>query len=112
MAKLDKDDVTVLQDTVVISLPQVEILDVQLDHIEVYDLSTGTLNLHRPDMQVLDTVQSAAKRQILQKACQGGILTQAKELSQTQISQLFALANIQVSTYPAAAEPQCAMPVH
>lgn len=110
LAKLGAKDITVLTDTAVINLPQVEILDVQLDHIEVYDLSTGTLNLHSPDMQVLDAVQAEAKTQILQKACQGGILAHAKERSQTQIGQLFALAGIQVSVYPAVAEPECTLP--
>lgn len=107
LTQLDRKDVSVLDDRVIINLPQARILDVQLDHIEVYDLSTGSLNLHRPDMQVLDTVQQTAKQQILQKACEGGILSHARERSQVQIEQLFALAGIHVAAYPAAAEAEC-----
>lgn len=107
LSKLAAADVQVLPDTVIIHLPQAEILDVQLNHIEVYDISTGTLNLHRPDMGVLAGVQAAAKAQILQKACQGGILAHAKARSESQISQLFALAGMKVSAYSAAADPPC-----
>lgn len=110
LAKINEQDVTVLNDTVIINLPAVEVLSVQLNHIEVFDLKTGTLNLHQPDMSVLNTVQAQAKQQILRQACQNGLLTHAHERSQTQIKQLFALADVNVSLYTPAAPGQCVMP--
>ncbi|XXQ67905.1 DUF4230 domain-containing protein [Neisseriaceae bacterium B1] len=110
LAKISEKDVTVLNDTVIINLPAVEVLSVQLNHIEVFDLKTGTLNLHQPDMSVLNTVQTQAKQQVLRQACQNGLLQHAHERSQAQIKQLFALANVQVSLYMPAAEAKCTMP--
>lgn len=108
--KIRAQDVTVLNDTVIISLPPPEVLSVQLNHIEVFDIRTGTLNLHQADMSVLHTVQTQAKQQVLQQACQNGLLQHAQARAETQIKQLFALANVHVSVYAAAAEPRCTMP--
>lgn len=110
--RLRAEQVHVLDDTVIINLPPVEILSVQLDHIEVYDWRTGAFNLLPADTAVLDTVQSEAKRQLLQQACKSGILAQARERSQTQIAQLFALAKVKVSVYPAAATGDCTAGAH
>lgn len=108
--KIRAQDVSVLNDVVIINLPSVEVLSVELKHIEVYDIRTGTLNLRPADMRVLETVQKEAKKQILQQACQNGLLEHAQESSRQQLQQLFALANIQVSLYSPAAKAQCVMP--
>lgn len=110
LAKIQAADIKVLADTVIINLPAVEVLSVQLNHIEVFDMRTGSLNLHQPDMGVLDTVQTQAKQQVLRQACQNGLLQYAQVHSQEQIRQLFALADIKVSVYTPAAEPKCVMP--
>lgn len=108
--KIQAKDVVVTDDTVIINLPEVEILSLQLNHIEVFDLRTGAFNLHRPDMSVLDLVQNQAKQQILQQACHNGILTHAQTQSKAQIERLFGLANVRVSVYVPAAKPACKMP--
>lgn len=108
--KIRAQDVSVLDNTVIINLPGVEVLSVQLNHIEVFDVRTGTLNLHPADMRVLDTVQTQAKQQVLHQACQNGLLQHAQTRSEAQIKQLFGLANVQVSLYPSAVPVNCVMP--
>lgn len=110
LSKISEKDVTVLDNTVIINLPAVEVLSVQLNHIEVFDIKTGTLNLHHPDMSVLNTVQTQAKQQVLRQACENGLLRHAAERSQEQIRQLFTLADVKVSLYLPAATAKCVMP--
>lgn len=98
--KLLEKNISVLNDRVVIQLPSVEILSVQLDHIEVYDWRTGAFNLMPTDAAVLNAVQLEAKKQLLNQACQNGILEQARTRSQEQIEHLFTLAQVNVSVYP------------
>ena len=43
--KLGADNVNIVDDKVLISLPAVEILSVDLENIEVYDIQTGSFNL-------------------------------------------------------------------
>ena len=85
----------------------VEILAVQLDNIDVYDIRTGALNLYQADLNVLGEVQYNAKRQILRQACADQILQRAAERSKSQIEQLFALTPLKVSAYTPAALPEC-----
>ena len=93
--------------TIIINLPPVEILAVQLDNIDVYDIRTGALNLYQADLNVLDEVQYHAKRQILRQACADQILQRAAERSKSQIEQLFALTPLKVWVYTPAALPEC-----
>ena len=93
--------------TLIINLPPVEILSVQLDKIDVYDIRTGTLNLRQPDLGVLAEVQQHARGQILRQACADGIIKHAAERSRIQIEQLFALMPVKVSVYTPAALPPC-----
>jgi len=93
--------------TIIINLPPVEILAVQLDNIDVYDIRTGALNLYQADLNVLGEVQYHAKRQILRQACADQILQRAAERSKSQIEQLFALTPLKVSVYTPAALPEC-----
>ena len=83
---------------------------VQLNHLEVFDLRTGVLNLYQADFSVLDAVQQQAKQQILRQSCQNGLLEHAKERSQQQLQQLFALSNMKVSFSPSDAPTKCVMP--
>ena len=93
--------------TIIINLPPVEILAVQLDNIDVYDIRTGAFNLYQADLNVLGEVQYHAKRQILRQACADQILQRASERSKSQIEQLFALTPMKVSVYTPAALPEC-----
>ena len=51
--KIHTQDVTVRDDEIIIRLPPVEVLSVQLNHLEVFDLRTGVLNLYQADFSVL-----------------------------------------------------------
>ncbi len=110
LKRLTENQVSVLSDRIIIQLPPVQVLSVQLEHIEVYDWRTGTFNILKADPAVLNTVQTQAKQQLLQQACANGILQHARELSREQIKNLFALTQIPVSVYSGAAE-ECRMPV-
>ncbi len=100
--KLHADNVNIVDGKVLISLPPVEILSVDLENIEVYDIQTGSFNLLPVDKAVFKTVQEEAKKQVLASACKAQILDHANRQAQTQLENLFALTQTQVSVYPAA----------
>ena len=100
--KLGAGNVNIVDDKVLISLPAVEILSVDLENIEVYDIQTGSFNLLPMDKSVFKTVQEEARRQVLQSACKAEILEHANRQAQTQLENLFALTQTKVSVYPAA----------
>ena len=100
--KLHADNVNIVDGKVLISLPPVEILSVDLENIEVYDIQTGSFNLLPVDKAVFKTVQDEAKKQVLASACKAQILDHANRQAQTQLENLFALTQTQVSVYPAA----------
>ncbi|MDO4641620.1 MAG: DUF4230 domain-containing protein [Neisseria sp.] len=104
--KLKPENVQVVDDTVIISMPQVEILSVNLDNLDVYDIKTGSLGLTPVDKSVFQEVQNKAKTQILDSACRADILKYAQAQAQTQLETLFALTQTKVSVYPAAL-PSC-----
>lgn len=113
--ELHSQHIQILPDTVLIQLPPVRIQDVQLDNIEVFDIQTGLFNVYQPDMSVLQTVQTQAKQQILQQACQNGILQHAQQHSANQITQLFQIANMKnmkVSVYPSAQMGECKISIN
>ena len=103
---VDKPEGITLNDTAdlteIISLPAVEILSVDLENIEVYDIQTGSFNLLPMDKSVFKTVQEEAKRQVLRSACKAEILEHTNRQAQTQLENLFALTQTKVSVYPAA----------
>ncbi|MCQ9325997.1 DUF4230 domain-containing protein [Neisseria dentiae] len=103
--KLTADNVNVVDGKVIISLPPVEILDVNLDNIEVYDIKTGSLGLHPIDKSVFAAVQEQAKKQVLASACKADILEHAQIQAQRQLETLFALTQTNVSIYPSALPP-------
>ena len=103
--KLSAENVNVVNNKVIISLPPVEILSVNLNNIDVYDIKTGSLGLSPIDKSVFQTVQEAAKKQVLESACKANILEHAQNQAQQQLETLFALAQTQVSVYPAALPP-------
>lgn len=105
--KLSAKNVQQVGNQITLQLPPAEILSVQLDNIEVFDLKTGLFNVYQADMSVLTTVQAQAKQQILQQACRNGILQNAQQRSVSQIEQLFRLTNQSVVVQPAAQIGQC-----
>lgn len=100
--KLHADNVNIVDGKVLISLPSVDILSVDLENIEVYDIRTGSFNLLPVDKAVFKTVQEEARKQVLASACKAQILEHANHQAQTQLENLFALTQTQVSVYPAA----------
>lgn len=104
--KITADNVNIIDEKVIISLPEVEILSVDLEEIEVYDIQTGHLNLLPMDKTVFKTVQEQARRQVLASACKADILKNATTQAQRQLEDLFRLTQTQASIYPAAV-PVC-----
>lgn len=104
--KLTAQNVQILDDKVILTLPPVEILSVDLAKLEVYDLQTGNLGLHPVDNSVFAEVQQRAKQQVLTSACQADILNHAQAQAQQQLETLFALMQTPVSVYPSSV-PVC-----
>jgi len=104
--KLTAENVNIVDGKVILSLPPVEILSVDLENIEVYDMKTGSFNLLPADKGVFKTVQERARAQVLASACKADILQHANRQAQLQLENLFALTQTQVSVYPAAV-PVC-----
>ena len=104
--KLTAENVNIVDGKVILSLPPVEILSVDLENIEVYDMKTGSFNLLPADKGVFKTVQERARAQLLACACKADILQHANRQAQLQLENLFALTQTQVSVYPAAV-PVC-----
>ncbi|WP_373753958.1 DUF4230 domain-containing protein [Neisseria weixii] len=104
--KITADNVNIIDEKVIISLPEVEILSVDLEDIEIYDIQTGSLNILPMDKTVFKTVQEQARQQVLTSACKADILKNATAQAQRQLEDLFRLTQTQVSIYPAAV-PVC-----
>ncbi|SLJ83749.1 DUF4230 domain-containing protein [Psychrobacter sp. DAB_AL43B] len=94
-----------------ITLPPSEIFSVYLDDIEIYDWQTGAFGMMQVDPKILEQAQSMAKKEVLERACRGDVMTMALENAQVQLQQLFALtgAVVTVTTQGAGA---CQMPVN
>lgn len=98
LSKLTADDVVILRPNdssqpieVKINLPKSEIFEVFLDDIQVYDWQTGLFGVVAGDPQILAQAQTSAKNEVLKKACQGDIMTLAKDNATEQIKHLFGL---------------------
>lgn len=92
-----------------ITLPPAEVFSVYLDNIEIYDWQTGAFGMMQVDPKILDEAQSMAKKEVLERACRGDVMTMALQNAQTQLQQLFALtgAIVTVTTQGAGA---CQLP--
>ena len=80
-----------------ITLPQSEIFSVYLDDIEIYDWQTGAFGMMQVDPKIFDQAQSMAKKEVLERACRGDVMTMALQNAQTQLQQLFALTGAVVT---------------
>lgn len=94
-----------------ITIPPSEIFSVYLDDIEIYDWQTGVFGMMQVDPKILKQAQSMAKKEVLERACRGDVMTMALENAQTQLQQLFSLtgAVVTVTTQGAGA---CQMPLN
>jgi hypothetical protein len=95
LTRLTPGDVSISPDarSITLRLPQAQILSYKLDEEQsrVYDRQTGILA--RGDPQLETKVRQDAERQILQTACDGGILTRANEHAQTEIRTLLQMTH-------------------
>jgi hypothetical protein len=80
-----------------ITLPPSEIFSVYLDDIEIYDWQTGAFGMMQVDPKIFDQAQSMAKKEVLERACRGDVMTMALQNAQTQLQQLFALTGAVVT---------------
>ncbi len=92
-----------------ITIPPSEIFAVYLDDIEIYDWQTGVFGMVQVDPKILEQAQSTAKKEVLERACRGDVMTLALQNAQQQLQQLFAMtgAVVTVTTQGAGA---CQMP--
>jgi hypothetical protein len=107
LADLAPEDVQVLDDTIRLRLPAPEILDSKIDvtRSTVYDYDRGFLGLGpdvAPELQTL--AQQQTLQQVVQAACDQGILAQANQRAEAAVTQLLTTAgyeNIVIETQPA-----------
>ncbi len=94
---------------ITITIPPSQVFAVYLDDIEIYDWQTGVFGMMQVDPKILAQAQSMAKKEVLERACRGEVMTVALENAQTQLQQLFSLtgATVTVNTQGAGA---CQMP--
>ncbi|MFA9485708.1 MULTISPECIES: DUF4230 domain-containing protein [unclassified Moraxella] len=81
---------------IMISVPPSEIFAVYLDDLEVYDWQTGLFGAVSNDSQVLAQAWISAKNEVLNKACQGDVLTLAVTNAAEQIKGLFMMTGASV----------------
>lgn len=83
-----------------IVLPESELFEVYLDNIQTYDWQTGLFGIVANDPEILNQAQIQGKKEVLAKACQGGVMQLAMNNAEEQIKGLFALAGatVQVSS--------------
>lgn len=81
---------------VTVSVPPSEVFAVYLDDIEVYDWQTGLFGVMDNDPKILSEAQLSAKNEVLQKACQGGVMMMAAHNATEQIKGLFMLTGVTV----------------
>lgn len=84
---------------ITITLPKSEVFEVFLDDIQVYDWQTGLFGMVDNDPAILAKAQQQGKAEVLKKACQGDILTLAKDGATEQIKGLFTLAGASVQVH-------------
>lgn len=92
-----------------ITIPPSEIFAVYLDDIEIYDWQTGVFGMMQVDPTILDQAQSMAKKEVLERACRGDVMTMALANAESQLQQLFSLTGAVVTITTQGAGP-CRMP--
>lgn len=97
VATADTNNPIFIMPQINITLPPSEIFSVYLDDIEIYDWQTGAFGMMQVDPKILKQAQSMAKKEVLERACRGDVMTMALENAQTQLQQLFALTGAVVT---------------
>ncbi|MDQ5824633.1 MAG: DUF4230 domain-containing protein [Chloroflexota bacterium] len=88
LSRLKPEDVTVLSDTVTITMPKAEVLYTRLDNDKtyVYDRQTGIFS--KPDPNLESEMRRVAEKEILDAALEDGILDKATENARTVLRTL------------------------
>lgn len=107
----DGDTPVAIMPQINITLPPSEIFSVYLDDIEIYDWQTGAFGMMQVDPKILQQAQSMAKKEVLERACRGDVMTMALENAQTQLQQLFALTGA-VVTVTTQGAGSCQLPLN
>ena len=93
----NEDTPITLMPNIMITLPPSEVLAVYLDNIEVYDWQSGLFGMLKADPNILKEAQTSAKREVLESACQSGVMTTAEQNAKEQVKQLFAMTGATVT---------------
>lgn len=80
-----------------ITLPPSEVFEVFLDDIQVYDWRTGLLGMVDNDPELLTQAQAQGKAEVLEKACQGDVMSLALANASQQVESLFLLTGATVT---------------
>jgi hypothetical protein len=111
LAKLKDSDVTISADgkTITLRLPPSEIFSKSLnnDRTRVYDRQTGIFAAENKDLET--QARSAAEGEILQAACEGGVMQKAADEAKRSIEQFVRLLDFEVVNVIATAG-QCTAP--
>jgi hypothetical protein len=111
LSKLEADDIVISEDgsTATVTLPPAEILVSRLDNerTQVYDRDVGLFTRGDPELET--AARRVAEQQILQAACEGGVLNRAVEDGMRNIENLVRAFGFENVTVYASAGP-CVMP--
>ena len=111
LAKLKDSDVTISSDgkTITLRLPPSEIFSKSLnnDRTRVYDRQTGIFASENKDLET--QARSAAEGEILQAACEGGVMQKAADEAKRSVEQFVRLLDFQVVNVIGTAGP-CTAP--
>lgn len=111
LSKLTPADVTISPDgeSITVRLPPSEIFSKALDNdrTRVYDRSTGILAPQNKDLET--QARQEAESEILNAACEGGIMQQAADEAQSSLEQFLKLLDFQSVTVTGSAGP-CVAP--
>jgi hypothetical protein len=109
MSKLTESDVIVSTDgqSITLRLPPVEMFSHSLDQsrTRIYDSQTGLFT--RPDENLLVEALQLGENQVLQAACEDGILLKATENAQVSVEQLLQVLEFEHVTVENSAVPGC-----
>jgi hypothetical protein len=111
LAKLKESDVTISPDgkTITLRLPPSEIFSKSLnnDRTRVYDRQTGIFAAENKDLET--QARSAAEGEILQAACEGGVMQKAADEAKRSVEQVVRLLDFEVVNVIGTAGP-CTAP--
>ena len=111
LAKLKDSDVTITPDgkTITLRLPPSEIFSKSLnnDRTRVYDRQTGIFASENKDLET--QARSAAEGEILQAACEGGVMQKAADEAKRSVEQFVRLLDFEVVNVIGTAGP-CTAP--